>query len=290
MSSKDDGKRNDSDSGDGIAGTGEPIDGTNDRPIGDGDGTLGGGSRGAGDASRGAGDGDGASSVDGLGSSGTELGNASGDVGVSGGSEQPTLGNQEPPKRRGRPPKRDGSSRATGAGRSGTDTGRSGFETSRVADLGSQSDPKTVSDKDLGFEPDLSKLTKGEIEEAAAGLLQGVFVMIAGATGHDHWRLSDKEAAELGKAAWSYIKTLPTKQNKRFEKWLKEHAPIIKLAMVTLAILGPRFSVELQMLKLRQMEAENARRGIVNSGGGAVGTTGTVADTGGVIYSDEFIS
>lgn len=282
---KDDGKRDNSNDRNGASGdNGDAIDGADVGPVGDGDGTsIGDGGRtgdGTGDDASGTGADAGSS---GIGDAGN-VGDAGGDLGTAIGNESEIRGDSgNAPRRRGRPRKRDGNSRATGASGNRTGGGSQNVADSELDNLGSQKEPRSVSDKELGLDADISKLSKSEIEEALAGLLQGVFVMIAGATKHEHWNLTDKESVELARAAWNYIKTLPTKQNKRFEKWLKEHAPLIKVAMVSLAILGPRFSVSLQLLKIERLEKENERLR-------TSGTVGVGNGSGIEFVSDDFIS
>lgn len=94
--------------------------------------------------------------------------------------------------------------------------------------------------------------------------------MIAQGLKQDHWKLRDSEALELAKATWECVKTLPSKQNKKLEKWLKEWSPWIKLAMVAAAVMGPRASLSLEMAaKEKDARANAIKAGAANNGNGA---------------------
>lgn len=93
--------------------------------------------------------------------------------------------------------------------------------------------------------------------------------MIAQGLKQEHWKLRDSEALDLAKATWECLKTLPSKQNKKLEKWLKEWSPWIKLAMVAAAVMGPRASLSLEIAAKEKDARANAIAGAANNGNGA---------------------
>ena len=263
--------------GDGAgAGAGSGVDRSDLGPVGSGNGATSGGSPGSGGAS-------GASGGNGLGFEG-------GSVEAPGGSSGDDSGNSglgDRGKRgRGRPRKLDGGNRASGRNNSGAGSGGPGQKAPGLVDLGSNPDPKKVPDS-VFEEKDLSKLSKGEIQEVAAKLLQAVFFAISQALGQEHWQLTNREAVELGAALWDCVKTLPAKQSKRIDKFLKEYAPWLKLAMVGTSILGARAATSLELMKLKK-ENEQLRNGNIGTApvGGADPGTGFGFSPG---ATDEFI-
>jgi hypothetical protein len=83
-----------------------------------------------------------------------------------------------------------------------------------------------------------------------------VFYIVASFTQQKHWLLTKTEAIELGKASWDLIKSGPEKKSKRLEKFLKDHAPWIKFAMVFGSITIIRVS---QSAELATLKKENER-------------------------------
>lgn len=258
-------------SGDGTSGDAGAVNRADAGAIGDGNGASIGGSPGS--------DGDGGGSPGNSGASPGPGGERDGDgVGRESGSGAATVGDPGPgiggdsggvKRGRGRPRKLDGRNSSTGSAGSRAATGSQNKQDPELVDLGSQKDPKSVPDS--VFEPeDLSKLSKSEIATAIAALLQGVFLMVAQGLKQEHWKLRDGEALELAKATWECLKTLPSKQNKKLEKWLKEWSPWIKLAMVAAAVMGPRASLSLEIAaKEKDARANAINAGAANNGNGA---------------------
>ncbi len=154
-----------------------------------------------------------------------------------------------------------------------------------MADLGKQGTPKAVPEAAFA-ENDLSKLTKSELEQAAAGVLQGLFYMIAGAIKQPHWQITEKEAVELAKAVLGCVKSLPSKQSKKIDKFLKENAPYIKLLMVSGGIFIGRISYSVQIAQLKKENDELRRNSTI--AGDPIAAAAAGAGTGGV-HSDDFI-
>lgn len=279
--------------GAGIDGAGAGIDGADVGPLGGGNGATIGGSGGSSDDSGGSSDGGGASNGPGGERGGDSLGRESGDIQAPGGNSGDSGGNvgSAPKRGRGRP-RRDRGNSVTGGNGGRANSSSGNVLGSQISDLGKQKEPKRVPDE-VFEEQDFSKLTKSEIEEMAAKVLQGLFFMIAGLLKQEHWQLSNTEAVQLGKATWDCVKTLPTKQNKRLEKLLKEYAPWIKLLMVSATILGGRAALSLEMAKTARLQKENEdlrnfRRGAGAGAGNGIDTDG--AGAGGFPgVSDEFI-
>lgn len=283
------GTNNDSDGGNGTgSGTGSGIDGEDFGPVGSGNEPTSGGSSGS-SGSGGASSADSGASGGSSGeSSGNGLGRESGDIPAPGGIAADSPGSDAAAPRRGRGrPRRDRSDRASGGNDSGTDSRGQNVKGSRLADLGSQKEPKAVDDK-VFDESDLSKLSKSEIVEMVAKVLQGIFYMIAGALKQEHWLLTNREAADLGAATWECFKTLPTKQNKKLEKWLKEYAPYVKLLMVGGAIIGGRAAYSLEIAKVKRIEKQNADLGVFR-GGTDNGASADNGNGGFPIATDDFI-
>jgi hypothetical protein len=101
-----------------------------------------------------------------------------------------------------------------------------------------------------------------------AGVLQGLFFVPAQALGHKHWVLTATEAVELAKAIYDCLGTLPAKQSKKVDKFLKEYAPLVKLAIVGGSITLSRISLSVQM----RQQSKNERI--------ATDTTGTIPNPG----------
>lgn len=102
---------------------------------------------------------------------------------------------------------------------------------------------------------ELSKLTKSETVALIAVVCQALFYIPGNLLGpgfDDIWNLSDKEAAELAEAIHGCLKTLPTKQSKKVEKFLKEYAPLLRLLMVSAAAVYPRYALTMQVLNERK--------------------------------------
>ncbi len=262
------------------------VNGSSVRTLGNGNGESvgsGGSDIGSGGSDIGSGGSDGPGGIVG---DGNGLGRSGGSGAAPGGSgsEVRAVGGSDPIARRGRGRPRklggNGSDRVTGTGSGRTDAGSRQVEVLGSDDLGKGGEPKAVDEK-IFDEPDLSKLTKSEIESVVASVLQGVFYAIGSGLKHPHWELTNKESAELSAALWDCVKTLPAKQSKRVNKFLKEYAPWIKLLMVGGTILGSRAAVSLELEKVKR-ENEQLRQ-FNRSNAGPIS-----ADAGSVL-TDEFI-
>lgn len=238
------------------------IDGADVRPIGSGDGAIiGDGPGNGGDGGDGPGNGG-----DGPGNGGpvdrTILGNSSGTIGDPGSN----IGDPGDARRkRGRPRKRiDGGSggnhnpgRSAGSGR-GETNGRDPVA-DPVREI-KQGTPKEV--KGSIFEIS-GKLPKGDLAELLGKVLQGLFFIPATSFGEEHsfWQLSDKEAKELAKAVLDCIETFPAKQKKKFDAFMKEYAPWLRLVVVSGAILYPRASMSLEIMREKKLASISNNRG-----------------------------
>lgn len=270
------------------AGDGSEL-GTDDRATGDGDGALSrGGRRSDGDGGGGGGDG-GNSGPDSGSSVGDGVGREGGDLGASGASPELDGAIPEPKRGRGRPRKLDGGDRATRGDGSGAGSGSSDKPDPGLDSLGKNGNPKKVADSVFEDKDDLSKLSKNDVVEIMAGVAQAAFFGIANALGHDHWLLSNKDAAELGGAVWDWIKSLPAGQNKKFQAWFKKHGPLVKLIMVGSSILGGRILASVELSRVKKENADLRIRAGATANGNGTGS-GFDPGTGATILSDEFIT
>lgn len=233
-----------------------------DRGLGTGDGT--------GDGSSGTGDGDGLERARGSGAA--PVGDASGTSGNPGDDRGQR-------RRRGRPRKSDRGDRIADA--SGADRSGSGRKVTSKQDNFrglDQGDPVEV--KESLFEnSELGKLSKGETVEYLAAIAKALFYIPANLLGQDHWQLTNKEAVELADAVLGVLKTLPSKQTKKVDKFLKEYAPLIRLAMVAGLIVYSRATVSMEIYKQRKLENGNRQKREFTTGTGA-GPSNDVAGAG----------
>jgi hypothetical protein len=265
----------DSSLGGGPRDSGDPGDGLSDRTGGDGRGN-----ESDGGASGGASGDSGADGGDGVSSSGDSGSTIVSDSGTGGDDavripELASSGTDGGGRRkRGRPRlDRSGGSgapdnRATGTG---DESGKRGLDKENTVRV-KNGEPKTVKAPELE-DPEISKLTKNEVVEILAGVLQGIFFVPANALNQGHWQINDREAVELANAVYGVIKTLPKNQSKKVDKFLKEYAPLVKFVMVAGSITYPRILVSVELAK-QQKEAQtlefNAHRPGTNGNGPAI--------------------
>jgi len=132
----------------------------------------------------------------------------------------------------------EGSSADSGSGRGGA----SGQETSQLQGTSNLKKPRDVKPNRKSAAPDKKKANSGQLDQETIGaLIQSGFSLIANATGHKIWEISEDEALSVAAPTEKLIDQLSAAQKKKIEKY---STPIM-LASAVAGIVVPRVMFEM---------------------------------------------